>query len=51
MGQLSIDEFKRIIKINSFEDFGYFIETGTYNGRTIIPLAEYYSKKLFIQLK
>ena len=51
MGQLTIDEFKKIIKIYSFEDFGYFIETGTYNGRTIIPLAEYYSKKLFYTIE
>ena len=51
MGQLTIDQFKKIIKIYSFEDFGYFIETGTYNGRTIIPLAEYYSKKLFYTIE
>lgn len=48
MGQLTIDEFKKIIKIHSFEDFGNFIETGTYNGRTIIPLAEYSFEKFFI---
>ncbi len=51
MGQLKINEFKKIIKIYSFEDFGYFIETGTYNGRTIIPLAEYYSKKQFYTIE
>jgi hypothetical protein len=51
VGQLTIDEFKKIIKIYSFEDFYYFIETGTYNGRTIIPLAEYYPKKLFYTIE
>ena len=51
MGQLTIDEFKKIIKIYSFENFDYFIETGTYNGRTIIPLAEYYSKNFFYTIE
>jgi hypothetical protein len=51
VGQLTIDEFKEIIKIYSFENFDYFIETGTYNGRTIIPLAEYYSKNFFYTIE
>jgi tRNA G46 methylase TrmB len=51
VGQLTIDEFKKIIKIYSFEDFDYFIETGTYNGRTIIPLAECYPRKLFYTIE
>lgn len=51
MGQLTIDEFDRIIKDYSFEDFDYFIETGTYIGRTILPLAQYYVKKSFYTIE
>ena len=43
MGQLTIDEFDGIIKDYSFEDFDYFIETGTYKGIILI--------NFFIQLK
>lgn len=51
MGQLTISEFNKIIEDYSFEDFDYFIETGTYNGRSILPLAEHYSKKFFYTIE
>jgi hypothetical protein len=51
MGQLTLREFNKIIKDYSFEDFNYFIETGTYNGRSILPLAEHYSNSFFYTIE
>ena len=40
MGILSSDRFEEIINISSRKSYDCFIETGTYTGRSIIPLAK-----------
>ena len=39
MGILSSKRFNEILVESSFKNYESFIETGTYNGRSIIPLA------------
>ena len=40
MGILSSDRFEEIINNSSYKNYDCFIETGTYTGRSIIPLAK-----------
>ena len=51
MGLLTLDRLNEIIDKSDFQNFSTFVETGTYTGRSIIPLSKQYSLKNFLLLK
>lgn len=51
MGLLTSDRLNRIIQQSEFQNFTTFIETGTYTGRSIIPLSKQYGSKKFITIE
>ena len=51
MGLLTPDRLNDIIQKSEFQNFSTFIETGTYTGRSIIPLSKQYNSKKFITIE
>ena len=51
MGLLTYDRLNEIILRSDFQNFSTFIETGTYTGRSIIPLSKQYLLKKFITIE
>ena len=51
MGLLTLDRLNEIIDKSDFQNFSTFVETGTYTGRSIIPLSKQYSLKNFFTIE
>ena len=51
MGLLTLDRLNEIIDKSDFQNFSTFVETGTYTGRSIIPLSKQFSLKNFFTIE
>jgi hypothetical protein len=51
MGILSSNRYEEILDKAIYKNYKYFVETGTYNGRSIIPLAKKFSNINFYTIE
>lgn len=51
MGLLTLNRLNEIIDKSDFQNFSAFVETGTYTGRSIIPLSKHYDLKNFFTIE